>query len=102
MKTMISHSKTLKINNPTGTAKLIAVPQERLKDIHVSDITHLEDDDNKKYKVIDWFAYKRGDIFPSGMLYLAINKQLTEKETWKHFRKSKYIFLFIVEEELCD
>jgi len=89
--------KTIKTKVPEGgdLPRLIPVPGEKI-DGHISDYDLIQDQNGKNYKILEYFEFKRGDIFPGGLMLLATGTRGIDSDLiWKKYQLSKHLFFVI-------
>lgn len=75
---------------PQHDIKLICVPGEVY-----NEEDSFEDQDGKKYIILDQYTYEKTDPFPYGMMLLATGKHIEPDVIWNAYKKSDKIMFFI-------
>lgn len=78
--------------------RLIAIAGEYV-DGNISDIQHLITPSNVKYKVHDLYKFRKDETFPQALMLLATGQNVKPEKIWQKYRKSEYLYFFIVERD---
>jgi len=83
----------MKIQLTEQNTRLIAIMEEQLTE-KPSEIKEINE-----WKVFDWFKFHRDEMFPVALMRIATGKTLNRQSVFGYFKKSEYLYIFLVEKK---